>query len=83
MKTFTTFFLLSYVKIMNVSFDILQVNNSYYNMSGVTEDNLYFLYINGSMVYFSHKHFPYAVVALFMMIIFNILPLILLWIYPL
>ena len=80
-NAFATFFILSYVKIMNVSFDILTLSPSYYNESGNVDSSDY-LFINGSMTPFSKEHIPYAVLAIFMFLIFNFLPLVLLCVYP-
>ena len=80
-NAFATFFILSYVKIMNVSFDILTLSPSYYNESGNVDSSDY-LFINGSMTRFSKEHTPYAVLAIFMFLIFNFLPLVLLCVYP-
>ena len=52
MNAFATFFILSYVKIMNVSFDILTLSPSYYNESG-NKDRSDYLFIDGSMTSYS------------------------------
>ena len=78
-EAFATFILLCYVKIINTSFDILmpvQVRN----VTGQTV-GLY-TYYNGSMEYFGHDHLPYAVLAIFMFITFNVAPFLLLCLYP-
>ena len=78
-ETFGTFFLLSYVKIINTSFDIL-MPVQLYNVSGKVV-GLY-VYYNGSMEYFGKAHLPYAVLAIFMFVTFNLIPLLLLCLYP-
>lgn len=77
---FATFFLLSYAKIMFTSCIILSpttalvMNNNSVNSIKLAEDP--------SMAYFSEEHLPYALVAMFMLLVF-ILPLTLLLIlYP-
>ena len=80
-NAFATFFILSYVKIMNVSFDILTLNNAYYDEFG-NKAGVKFLFINGSMTPFSKEHTTYAVLAIFMFLTFNFLPLVLLCVYP-
>ena len=78
-EAFATFILLSYVKVINTSFDILmpvQVHNVTGNTVGM------YLYYNGSMEYFGHDHLPYAVLAIFMFVTFNLVPLLLLCLYP-
>lgn len=80
-KAFATFLVLSYVKIMNVSVDLLTPAHEYYDSSGKPLNEM-FLYINGSMEYFGKDHVPYAVLAIVMSVVFNIIPLILLCTYP-
>ena len=78
-EAFGTFFLFSYVKIGDTSFNIL-LPVQLYNVSGRI-DTLY-VYYNGSMEYFGHEHCPYAILAIFMFTTFNLLPLLLLCLYP-
>ena len=80
-NAFATFFILSYVKVMNVSFDILIWSPSHYNESGNKDSNSH-LFINGSMTPFTEEHTPYAILAIVMFLIFNFLPLVLLSVYP-
>ena len=80
-NAFATFFILSYVKIMNVSFDILTLSSPYYNEHGDKISGFH-LFINGSMIPFSKEHTPYAIIAIVMLFIFNFLPLVLLCVYP-
>ena len=78
-EAFGTFFLLSYVKIINTSFEIL-TPVQLYNVSGQVV-GLY-SYYNGSLKYFGRDHLPYAVLAILMFVIFNLMPLLLLCLYP-
>ena len=78
-EAFGTFFLLSYVKISNTSFDIL-IPVQLYNVSGNTVG--FYVYYNGSMEYFGNDHLPYAMLAILMFVIFNLMPLLLLSLYP-
>ncbi len=41
-----------------------------------------FVFINGSVEYWSKDHVPYFILAIFLSVIFNILPLLLLCVYP-
>ena len=78
-EAFATFILLSYIKISNISFDILmpvQVRNVSGQVVGL------YTYYNGSLEYFGHDHLPYALLAIFMFTVFNLLPLLLLCLYP-
>ena len=79
-SVFATFILLSYVKILNTSFDLLLPTNIY-DMNG-NKQNPSFLYHNGSIETFGNEHKPYAVLAIFMMLLFNVVPLMLLYLYP-
>ena len=78
-QAFGTFILLSYVKVINVSFDILMPVQMY-NVSGHIIGR--YMYYNGSQEYFGHDHFSYAVLAIFMFTTFNLLPLLFLCLYP-
>ena len=78
-KAFGTFILLSYVKVLNTSVDIL-MPVQVYNASGVVVGA--YTYYNGSLEYFGRDHFPYAFLAIFMFAIFNLAPFLLLCLYP-
>ena len=76
---FATFLLLSYVKFLSVSFDIL--TPSYvWNMTWARQPTV--LYYDGSMEYFSKEHLPYAVLAIIVLLVFTFLPIALLCLYP-
>ena len=77
---FATFILLSYVKILNVSFQIL-TPNTLYDING-NPMRQRFLYYDGTYEYFGKDHIPYALLALLMLLVFNIIPLVLLCLYP-
>ena len=76
---FATFLLLSYVKFLSVSFDILQPT-FLWNMRH--EQQATMLYYDGTIEYFGRKHLPYAVLAVTVFIVFNLLPIIILCLYP-
>ena len=77
--SFATFFLLSHVKIVSASADLLipvqiyQLGSNYSSMG---------LYISPSVKYFGHEHLPYAVLAIVMLSIFVLLPTLILFLYP-
>ena len=79
-RGFSTFLSLSYVKILNVSFELLSpvypldVYRHYINQT--------YLYSAGSVEYFGYEHLPFGILAIVMMITFNILPVLLLIFYP-
>ena len=77
---FATFILLSYVKIINVSFDLL-TPVALYDIHGNRMPKL-FLYYDGTYEFFGKHHLPYAFLALVMFLVFNIFPLLLLSLYP-
>ena len=77
---FVTFLLLSYVKIANISFDLL-TPVSLYDVNGNATPSQY-LYYAGTVEYFGREHIPYAILALIMLLLFNIFPLLLLCLYP-
>ena len=77
---FATFLLLSYVKLLSVSVDIL--NPVWlYNNNGDTLSKLY-LYYDGTIEYFGQEHIPYTILAIIVLLMFIILPLLLLCLYP-
>ena len=77
---FATFLLLSYVKILNVSISLL-IPTALYNVHG-QKLHEYVLYLDGTVQYLSKSHIPYAILAIFMLSVFNIFPVIVLSLYP-
>ena len=78
-QAFASFFILSYVKILDVSLDIL-TPVSLQTVEG-KELPLY-VYSDGDLLYFGREHLPYAILALAMLTVFNLFPLLLLCFYP-
>ena len=76
---FATFLLLSYHKLLSVNFDLLLFVIPL-NSTGDTVGT--YLYYDASYEYFGRKHLPYGLVALVIFICFNILPFLLLLLYP-
>ena len=76
---FATFFLLSYVKIMNVSMDLL-IPTEIHKL-GSNETTLG-LFSAPSVTYFGRDHLPYAILSLIVLILFVITPLLVLILYP-
>ena len=74
---YVTFFLLSYMKFLSVSFDLLIPTRLY----EVNSTGKLVLYYDGSKEYFGKEHLPYAILALFVMTFFNILPILLFLFY--
>ena len=79
-EVFATFILLSNVKILGVSFDLLTPTRSW-DASGATLDKWY-LYYDSNIEYFSPQHLPFALLGLAMGVIFFLLPSLLLVCYP-
>ena len=79
-QAFATFMVLSYVKILNVSFSLLipvqvkNVNGEVINATYLTSD--------AELVYFGREHLPYGILAIVMLSVFNVLPTLLLLVYP-
>ena len=79
-QAFATFMVLSYVKILNVSFSLLipvqvkDVNGEVVNATYLASD--------AELVYFCSEHLPYGILAIVMLSVFNILPTLLLLVYP-
>ena len=76
--SFTTFLLLSYVKILSVSGDLL-IFSSVYSLSGKLS---YRLYYDSTLVYFKGNHLIYAILATVFLLIFIVLPILVLILYP-
>ena len=77
---FATFILLSYVKVLDISFNIL-IPVKLWTVNG-TEAKEAFLYFDGTVKYFQGEHIPFALLAIGMLCIFNVFPLLLLAVYP-
>ena len=77
---FATFFLLSYVKILSVSMDLL-MPVPLYDPQGHVQPQLY-LFNQGDVAFLSSQHLPYACLAMFFLLIFILLPILLLFLYP-
>ena len=75
---FATFILLSYVKILNISLDLITPIFVYEIRGNYT----LYLRMDGTVEYFGKDHLPYGILALVMVIVFNVLPLILLCLFP-
>ena len=75
-----TFIVLSYVKILNTSFEFL-IPSHVYNMDGKSLNKAYWYY-DGRVDMTSKGYLPYLVLSLFMLLLFNVLPLTLLALYP-
>ena len=80
-KVFATFLLLSNVKLLNVSFDLISVPVTLWTPTGQSLPKKY-TYLNGSMEYLGKEHLPYFVLGIAVLLVFNLLPILLLCLYP-
>ena len=76
---FATFLLLSYVKFLSVSFDILTPTFMYNKMGRHIATVLYY---DGHVQYFDTEHLPFALLAITVLLVFTFLPILLLCLYP-
>ena len=77
-NAFATFLLLSYVKFLYTSFAFLLPVNVY-NIHGRSKR---YLFYDGTVEYFGPEHLPFAILAVAVVLVFNIFPLLLLLLYP-
>ena len=77
---FATFFLLSYVKILSVSMDLL-MPVPLYDSQGHVQPQFY-LFNQGDVAFLSSQHLPYACLAMFFLLTFTLLPMLLLFLNP-
>ena len=77
-NVFATFLLISYCKFLAVSMDILAPVNVY-DIRGNYET---FVYLNASMPYCGKEHLPFVYLAISVIIIFIIVPVVLILLYP-
>ena len=76
---FATFLMLLYHKILSVNFDLLAFTSPI-DSSGKAVGK--FLYYDASYEYFSPDHLPYGILAIISFILINLLPFLLLLLYP-
>ena len=78
---FSTFFLLSSIKFLSISFTLLSfvqvhhLHGDYYNYT-------YGLYYAADIEYFGSEHLPYAILAIVVLCVFVIIPITILVLYP-
>ena len=76
---FATFFLLSYIKLLNVSHALL-TSTSVHNAAGVRVGS--FLFYDATVEYMGPEHRPYAILAILVILVGVLFPLVLLLVYP-
>ena len=77
--SFATFFLLSYVKILSVTSDLL-IPSQIYGLGSNT--STFGVYYSPTVVFFGEEHLPYAILAIFIVTLFVCIPAIILILYP-
>ena len=77
---FATFLLLSYVKLLSVSYYLLAPVQLFDKYGEVL--NKRYLYFDATVEYFGKEHIPYGVLSLFILLFFVIFPVVLLCVYP-
>ena len=76
-----TFFYLSSVKFLSVTYDLL-VPTPVYELHQDGYNYTFGLYYSGDIEYFGKEHLPYAILAIIVSIVFVVLPLTVLALYP-
>ena len=79
---FATFLLLSNVKFLSVSFDLLVPVKVFQLSPSKDLDPTWRLYYDANVPYFGRNHLPYAIMAITILIIFVLLPILILLLYP-
>ena len=77
--SFATFFLLSYVKVLSVSTDLLVPTTIYELRSNKVRFGLYY---TPTVQYFGNEHLPYAITAIIILTLFVSIPTIIFILYP-
>ena len=77
--SFATFFLLSYIKVLSVSADLL-IPTTIYKLG--TNKVQFGLYYSPSVHYFGDEHLPYAITAIVILTLFVSVPTVILILYP-
>ena len=78
--SFATFFLLSYVKILSVSVDLLMPVVLYDSNQSIFHQA--YVFNQGDVAFLGRHHLLYACLAFFFLIVFSLMPMLLLFLYP-
>ena len=82
-NAFATLFLLSYLKFLNTTTDLIIFPKMYVLKNNSKEyAKKHVLYYDTTVEFFGHEHLPYAIVALFVRVFIAILPIVFLIVYP-
>ena len=77
---FVTFLILSYSKFLYVSFNLLRYTQMVNSAGALIGPKV--LYYDASVAFFSGEHLPFAFLAIFVLLTFNVLPLLVVVLYP-
>ena len=77
--SFATFFLLSYMKILSVTADVLIPTQIFQHSSDKSNLGVYY---SPSVTYFGDKHLPYAIPAIILVTLFVAIPTVIFILYP-
>ena len=80
--SFATFFFLSNVKFLSVAYDLLIPVQVYQLPLSGNFTYSWRLYHNGTTDYFGSTHLPYAILAIVVLVVFVLLPVLILMLYP-
>ena len=80
LNAFATFSILAYCKILYTNFALLSPTQLY-ESNGYSSGTQYTLY-NASALYLGEEHKPYFILAIIVLLVFNIFPMVLLFLYP-
>ena len=78
-NVFATFLLLSYNRLLDISFSLLMFITAY-NLRGKAVGR--YLYYDSSIVFFGKEHRQFGILAIFVLVTFNFVPFLLLLLYP-
>ena len=83
-NAFTTYFILSYSKILYTSHALISHTQISENDGSllVAQNTTQFTLYNASVPYLGEEHKPYFILAVLVLIVFNILPMVLFFVYP-
>ena len=80
--SFSTFFLLTNVKFLSVAYDLLNPVQVYQLSSTGNFTHPWRLYYDASIPYFGSTHLPYALLVIVVLVVFVLLPVLVLMLYP-
>ena len=80
--SFATFFLLTNLKFLSIGYDLLNPVRVFQFSSSGTINTSQKLYYDATIDYFGSTHLPYAILAIVVLVVFVLLPVLILMLYP-